>query len=332
MECFPSMVEAIVEPVRRYVKTGCGLCPARCRLVESIPHGYIGGMSTQANVTLQDIARIAGVGLGTASRALRDAPGVAPATRDRVLAVAEELSYVVSPQASSLRLGSTGRIAVVGSTPGPLVLRGDAGRCGIGVAHGGAGHPALPGRGHPGPAGVLPTTPGPSQGRRRGNHCFSAGAARTTAPGTHGRPHRRGRRAISGLPLRLHRRRERRTASGGPPDLPGPPPHRNARRPSTPTSPVWSPRRSTAYYASLKDAGIPVDPQLVESNDWGGEHGAESMAKLLSLREPPDRRLTRTPTRSRSAPFEPCDGPGCEYRRTSPSSASTTTPWPSSPI
>jgi DNA-binding LacI/PurR family transcriptional regulator len=45
--------------------------------------------------------------------------------------------------------------------------------------------------------------------------------------------------------------------------------------------------RSTAYYASLKEAGIPVDPQLVESNDWGGEHGAESMAKLLSLREPP---------------------------------------------
>ena len=70
-------------------------------------------MSTQENVTLHDIARIAGVGLGTASRALRNAPGVAPATRDRVLAVAEQLSYVVSPQASSLRLGSTGRIAVV---------------------------------------------------------------------------------------------------------------------------------------------------------------------------------------------------------------------------
>ena len=45
--------------------------------------------------------------------------------------------------------------------------------------------------------------------------------------------------------------------------------------------------RSTAYYAALKDAGIPVDATLVEPNDWGGEHGAESMAKLLGLREPP---------------------------------------------
>jgi DNA-binding LacI/PurR family transcriptional regulator len=45
--------------------------------------------------------------------------------------------------------------------------------------------------------------------------------------------------------------------------------------------------RSEAYYASLKEAGIPVDSALVKSNDWGGEHGAESMANLLSLREPP---------------------------------------------
>ena len=56
---------------------------------------------------------MAGVGLGTASRALRDAPGVSTATRDRVLAVAEQMAYVVSPQASSLRRGTTGRVAVV---------------------------------------------------------------------------------------------------------------------------------------------------------------------------------------------------------------------------
>ena len=60
-----------------------------------------------------DIARLAGVSLATASRALSNAPGVAPATRERVLAVAEELSYVVSPEASRLSGGPTRRVAVV---------------------------------------------------------------------------------------------------------------------------------------------------------------------------------------------------------------------------
>ena len=43
--------------------------------------------------TIEDVARLAGVGLGTASRALSDRPGVAPATRQRVLAAAERLGY-----------------------------------------------------------------------------------------------------------------------------------------------------------------------------------------------------------------------------------------------
>ena len=60
-----------------------------------------------------DIARIAGVSMATASRALNNAPGVATATRERVLAVAEQLSYVVSPEASRLSGGSTRRVAVV---------------------------------------------------------------------------------------------------------------------------------------------------------------------------------------------------------------------------
>src|SRR6201995_574884 len=60
-----------------------------------------------------DIARISGVSLATASRALSNAPGVATATRERVLAVAEDLSYVVSPEASRLSGGSTRRVAVV---------------------------------------------------------------------------------------------------------------------------------------------------------------------------------------------------------------------------
>ena len=119
MECFPSVWKLIVVPVKQ----------------SDVKIWHVNGASLSGDPWLDGIdskrlywsscpsagqrhpARtsrgIAGVGLGTASRALRNAPGVAPATRDRVLAVAEELAYVVSPQASSLRLGSTGQVAVV---------------------------------------------------------------------------------------------------------------------------------------------------------------------------------------------------------------------------
>ena len=62
-----------------------------------------------------DIARIAGVSLATTSRALSNAPGVAAATRERVLSVAEDLSYVVSPEASRLSGGSTRRPVKISS-------------------------------------------------------------------------------------------------------------------------------------------------------------------------------------------------------------------------
>jgi LacI family repressor for deo operon, udp, cdd, tsx, nupC, and nupG len=287
MECFPSVVEAIVELVRGYVKTRvCTCVPRGGRLVESIPHGYIGGMSTQANVTLQDIARIAGVGLGTASRALRDAPGVAPATRDRVLAVAEELSYVVSPQASSLRLGSTGRIAVVvphldrwffGAMLAGVesVLRtaeldvllypvGD-------IQDRRVFFQRLPARRKVDAVVILAFPLEPPEQRRlelMGVHIVAAGGQSVDYPYVCIDDENAGRQAVDHLIYLGHRRIGMLEAVD--PDQPG-----------------LVSRRSTAYYASLKDAGIPVDPQLVESNDWGGEHGAESMAKLLSLREPP---------------------------------------------
>jgi LacI family repressor for deo operon, udp, cdd, tsx, nupC, and nupG len=40
-------------------------------------------------------------------------PGVSQATRERIRRVAEELSYVVSPEASALSRGQTGRVAIV---------------------------------------------------------------------------------------------------------------------------------------------------------------------------------------------------------------------------
>ncbi len=70
-------------------------------------------MTARVPVSLSDVARHAGVSLATASRALNDAYGVSPATRDRVVAAAAELDFVASPDASRLARGTTGRVAVV---------------------------------------------------------------------------------------------------------------------------------------------------------------------------------------------------------------------------
>jgi DNA-binding LacI/PurR family transcriptional regulator len=72
-----------------------------------------GSNTTSAEVNMADVARRAGVSIATVSRALRDVPGVSEATRLRIRAIADELSYVVSPEASGLARGETGRVAVV---------------------------------------------------------------------------------------------------------------------------------------------------------------------------------------------------------------------------
>jgi LacI family transcriptional regulator, repressor for deo operon, udp, cdd, tsx, nupC, and nupG len=62
---------------------------------------------------MADIAREAGVSMATASRALSGARGVSAATTAHVRSVAEQLSYVVSPEASNLSRRATGRVGVV---------------------------------------------------------------------------------------------------------------------------------------------------------------------------------------------------------------------------
>ena len=73
-----------------------------------------GQANGQANghVNMADVAERAGVSTATVSRTLRGLPGVSPRTRDRVMSIVNELDYVVSPAASSLR-GATRRVAVV---------------------------------------------------------------------------------------------------------------------------------------------------------------------------------------------------------------------------
>ena len=70
-------------------------------------------MPDPTDVNMADVARAAGVSTATVSRALRDVPGVSESTRARIREIAEELSYVVSPEASRLSGRGTGRVALV---------------------------------------------------------------------------------------------------------------------------------------------------------------------------------------------------------------------------
>jgi LacI family transcriptional regulator, repressor for deo operon, udp, cdd, tsx, nupC, and nupG len=63
--------------------------------------------------TLQDVAARAGVAPSTVSRALRGLPTVSEATRARIVAIAHDLGYVISPSASRLASGRTHTIGVV---------------------------------------------------------------------------------------------------------------------------------------------------------------------------------------------------------------------------
>ncbi|WP_432830495.1 LacI family DNA-binding transcriptional regulator [Dactylosporangium sp. CA-092794] len=64
-------------------------------------------------VSMEDVARLAGVSTATVSRTLRGLPNVSEETRDRVLQAAASLSYVVSPIASRLASGRTNTVGVI---------------------------------------------------------------------------------------------------------------------------------------------------------------------------------------------------------------------------
>ncbi len=65
------------------------------------------------HASIVDVAALAGVSAATVSRSLRGHSNVSPATRQRVVEAARELSYVISPQASGLASGRTGTIGIV---------------------------------------------------------------------------------------------------------------------------------------------------------------------------------------------------------------------------
>ena len=66
-----------------------------------------------SSVTIRDVARHAGVGVGTVSRVLNSSPSVSQDTRFRVLAAIKELNFQPSPIARRLSLGKTLNVAVI---------------------------------------------------------------------------------------------------------------------------------------------------------------------------------------------------------------------------
>jgi LacI family transcriptional regulator, repressor for deo operon, udp, cdd, tsx, nupC, and nupG len=238
-------------------------------------------------LSLADIARLAGVSLATASRALNDAYGVAPATRERVQQIADELQYVVSPEAARLASGTKGRIAVVvphverwffGAIVGGLEsVLSDAG-LDVLLYHVDDEEERqrffkqLPAR-RKVDAVVVVAFPVDEQGRARfevmGVPVVSAGGQSGPYPYVCIDDEVAGRQAVQHL-LRLGHRRVGMI---------------EALDPAFPDRD--RPHRSDGYFASLTEAGIPLDERLVVTIDWGGEQGAEAMTKLLSLPEPP---------------------------------------------
>lgn len=70
-------------------------------------------MQGAKTVTIREVARRAGVGLGTVSRVLNDSPSVRGVTRQRVLDAIAELHYTPNPTARKLSIGRTLNIAVI---------------------------------------------------------------------------------------------------------------------------------------------------------------------------------------------------------------------------
>jgi LacI family transcriptional regulator len=66
-------------------------------------------------VTLSDVARLAGVSVATASKALNGRDQVAAATRQRVIAAADRLSFSPNPLARGLLAGRTGTVGLLTS-------------------------------------------------------------------------------------------------------------------------------------------------------------------------------------------------------------------------
>jgi DNA-binding LacI/PurR family transcriptional regulator len=244
--------------------------------------------ASSSKINMADVARRAGVSMATASRALANHPHVAATTRARVLAAAEALSYVVSPEASRLAGGATDRVGVVvphisrwffaAMLDGlESVLRDadlDVLLYHVGDADDRHGFfRRLPARRKVDALVVLGMPVDDAERERlelMGVHIVAAGGQIERYPCVSIDDLEAGRQAVDHLVFLGHRRIGMIATVD-------------------PVQPDWpaGPGRSRAYHASLADAGIPADPALTVTVPWGGVNGADAMSRLLGLREPP---------------------------------------------
>ena len=245
-------------------------------------------MSADEHLSLADVARLAGVSLATASRALNGKPEVSDATRARVLSVAARHAYVASPEASRLASRTKGRVAVVvphlsrwffGALLEGIEARlreADLDVLLYHVATRADRHDffeRLPARRKVDAVVVLAFPVSEHELARlatMGVAIVAAGGQVASYPHVAIDDHAAGRQAMDHLLFLGHRR----IAMIGAID---------------PDSPEWvhGMGRTTAYHSALDEAGIAPDPDLVVTVPWGAVEAADAMSQLLGLKEPP---------------------------------------------
>jgi len=73
----------------------------------------------RANITINDVARLAGVSKKTVSRVINESPLVRPETREKVKAVIKEYGYAPDPQARALAFRRSFLVGMVYDNPSP---------------------------------------------------------------------------------------------------------------------------------------------------------------------------------------------------------------------
>ncbi len=63
-------------------------------------------------ITIEDVAKKAGVGIATVSRAINDSPGISARTKAKIMQVIDELGFVPNSSAQSLKVRQTRQIAL----------------------------------------------------------------------------------------------------------------------------------------------------------------------------------------------------------------------------
>lgn len=245
-------------------------------------------MQGQQPVNMADVARQAGVSTATVSRALRDRPGVSEPTRVRIKKLASDLAYVISPEASRLSGGVTGRVAVVVPSINlwffASMLAGIEGvlrdaDLDVLIYHVEGAEDRrlfferLPAR-RKVDAVIVIALPVPEQEAKRldlmGVQVVVAGGTMRDYPHVRIDDFEVAHQAIHHLAQLGHRRIA-------------------MIRTEDPEGAVWAAdlSRSEGYMEALKGFGITPSKELMVTVPWGIDGGARAMDRLLSLREPP---------------------------------------------